>query len=435
MTRGRDRGGDRDRDAARRSRCTSTSRSASRSARTATSSSTRAPPRAGRRARIDAFLRGARGRDRACAPTRSTRVRPTGSPDGRRSRPSISAAGRRRCCRRRRSPAWLDWSATRFGLADGAEVTLEANPGPDERGDAAALGRRRGDAAVDRRAVARRRRASAARPAPPGRGRRRRGRRGPRGGHRLGQPRPPVRRARTASLATWMTTLDAALDAGAGPPLAVRADPRRSRRGGPDRPRRRPPADDARRPPLARDRARRARTRTAPPPSTTTPSIRLAEAGFRGYEISNWARPGHESRHNLPTGSAGRTRRSGRARTRSTAPPAAGTRPGSTGTSRRSRRPTDRRRRCRRAAPRRSTPIVRRGGAGHPRACGSTPASRCPPPRSRPLADAFGWALAAELLDVDAGRPGRPHDPGPAPLERAVLAASSEAPSTGGSSR
>ena len=26
---------------------------------------------------------------------------------------------------------------------------------------------------------------------------------------------------------------------------------------------------------------------------------RLGAAGFRGYEISNWARPGHESRHNL----------------------------------------------------------------------------------------------------------------------------------------
>ena len=25
---------------------------------------------------------------------------------------------------------------------------------------------------------------------------------------------------------------------------------------------------------------------------------RLAEAGFHGYELSNWARPGHESRHN-----------------------------------------------------------------------------------------------------------------------------------------
>ena len=28
-------------------------------------------------------------------------------------------------------------------------------------------------------------------------------------------------------------------------------------------------------------------------------TVRLAEAGYRGYEISNWARLGHESRHNL----------------------------------------------------------------------------------------------------------------------------------------
>ena len=27
--------------------------------------------------------------------------------------------------------------------------------------------------------------------------------------------------------------------------------------------------------------------------------MRLKEARFHGYEISNWARPGHESRHNL----------------------------------------------------------------------------------------------------------------------------------------
>jgi oxygen-independent coproporphyrinogen-3 oxidase len=28
-------------------------------------------------------------------------------------------------------------------------------------------------------------------------------------------------------------------------------------------------------------------------------AMTLASAGFRGYEISNWARPGHEGRHNL----------------------------------------------------------------------------------------------------------------------------------------
>ena len=37
--------------------------------------------------------------------------------------------------------ALLDLVQRRFGLADAAEVTLEANPGPDERGDAAALAR------------------------------------------------------------------------------------------------------------------------------------------------------------------------------------------------------------------------------------------------------------------------------------------------------
>ena len=32
-------------------------------------------------------------------------------------------------------PSWTS-SASRFGIADGAEVTVESNPGPDERGDA-----------------------------------------------------------------------------------------------------------------------------------------------------------------------------------------------------------------------------------------------------------------------------------------------------------
>ena len=37
-----------------------------------------------------------------------------------------------------------------------------------------------------------------------------------------------------------------------------------------------------------------------------------------------------------------------------------------------------------------------------------------------PLADAFGWALTAELVERDAGRPRRPDDPRPPALQRAV---------------
>ena len=32
---------------------------------------------------------------------------------------------------------------------------------------------------------------------------------------------------------------------------------------------------------------------------TTSPASVCTEAGLRGYELSNWATPGHESRHNL----------------------------------------------------------------------------------------------------------------------------------------
>ena len=62
--------------------------------------------------------------------------------------------------------------------------------------------------------------------------------------------------------------------------------------------------------------------------------VRLKEARFHGYEISNWARPGHESRHNLDLLGPAPVRggRPGRARVRRRRP-AAGTRPGSTATS------------------------------------------------------------------------------------------------------
>ena len=119
------------------------------------------------------------------------------------------------------------------------------------------------------------------------------------GRHRLGQPRPAVRRPRTARSATWIDDARRGARARARPSVAVRPDPRRSRRRGPHRARRRPPADDAGRSPLARRRAPATRTRIGPRRSTTTPSTGWPTAGWRGYEISNWAGPGHESRHNL----------------------------------------------------------------------------------------------------------------------------------------
>ena len=96
-----------------------------------------------------------------------------------------------------------------------------------------------------------------------------------------------------------MTTLDAALALQPDHLSLYAPDARRPRRRRADRARRRPPADDPRRAPLARDRAARAgrgSRRGAVPPRRRSAS---REAGWRGYEISNWARPGHESRHNL----------------------------------------------------------------------------------------------------------------------------------------
>ena len=66
-------------------------------------------------------------------------------------------------------------------------------------------------------------------------------------------------------------------------------------------------------------RARRgpSRTRIVPRRCTSSPSIASRPPGH-GYEISNWARPGHESRHNLAYWRGGRMKPSGRARTPST---------------------------------------------------------------------------------------------------------------------
>ena len=184
-----------------------------------------------------------------------------------------------------------------FGIAADAEITLEANPGPDERGDPVALRR----AGVTRISFG-------AQSLDPG-ALRQLGRR-----HRPQDVADAVTGAREAgipsvnldllydipdrSLTTWMTTLDAALDMDPdhlslyaltlddpaaegltgplGDHLPATAGARRWREGA------RPRQDE--------DRAA-AEYHHA--------NVTLADAGFRGYEISNWARPGHESRHNL----------------------------------------------------------------------------------------------------------------------------------------
>ena len=119
------------------------------------------------------------------------------------------------------------------------------------------------------------------------------------GGHRLDQPGPRCTTSRTARSATWIDTLEAALELEPDH-LSLYAltldDPDAEGLTGPGGDHLPTPA---RRPSLARRRRSSSRTRTGPPPSTTTPSTAWATDGWRGYEISNWAQPGHESRHNL----------------------------------------------------------------------------------------------------------------------------------------
>ena len=177
-------------------------------------------------------------------------------------------------------------------------MTLEANPGPDDRGDLAGFAR----AGVTRLSLGRpepgRRGAAVARPPP---SRRRRGRRGPRGaggGDRPGEPGPPLRPARPAPRDLDGDRRGGPRD-GTGPRLVLRAHPRRPgrRRASPGRwgttcRRRRAPAAGA------SGRAP-ARTRTGRPPRTRWPTPPSRAPACPGTSSSNWARPGAESRHNL----------------------------------------------------------------------------------------------------------------------------------------
>lgn len=185
----------------------------------------------------------------------------------------------------------------RFGLAEGAEVTLEVNPGPNERGDAGALLA----AGVTRLSLG-------AQSMDPGE-LRELGRR-----HAPGDVAATVAAARDAgiasisldllydipgsSLATWELTLDAALDLEPDH-LSLYAltlddpDAEGSTGVGGDH---LPVRDGARR---WRERARQRQDDDRAASMYEIADRRLANAGFAWYEISNWARPGHRSRHNL----------------------------------------------------------------------------------------------------------------------------------------
>jgi oxygen-independent coproporphyrinogen-3 oxidase len=191
----------------------------------------------------------------------------------------------------------LDRVARRYGLATDAEITMEVNPGPDERGDLAgfaaagvnrlSLGAQRLDAG-ELRALGRR--------------------------HAPADVGAAVAEARAAGFvslnldllydlpggttAAWSEALAGALRLGVEH-LSLYAltldDPDAEGLTGPGGDHL-PTSRGARR---WRERARRGQDEDRAAEQYRLAVDLLATAGYRGYEISNWARPGHESRHNL----------------------------------------------------------------------------------------------------------------------------------------
>ncbi len=185
----------------------------------------------------------------------------------------------------------------RFGIAAGAEITLEANPGTEDRGDVAgfaAAGVNRisfGVQSLDASEL------------------RTLGRR-----HRPDDVSSAVTAARRGGIASinldllydipggsldrWGASVDAALALGPDH-LSLYAltldDPEAEGLAGPGGDHL-PPSSGARR---WRERARPGQDDDLAADQYRLAVDRLAAVGFRGYEISNWARPGHESRHNL----------------------------------------------------------------------------------------------------------------------------------------
>jgi putative oxygen-independent coproporphyrinogen III oxidase len=197
----------------------------------------------------------------------------------------------------RRVAALLAAVDRELGVASGAEITIEVNPGPRDRGDLPGFVA----AGVTRVSVG----AQSLQPDEL----RRLGRR-----HAPSEVVETVRLARAAGAASvsldllydvpgqtlrpWRATLDAALDLGPDHVSAYALtldDPDAEGLTGPT-------GDHL---PL-RPGARRWRTRAAgeQDPDRAAAMYRLADerlegAGLRWYEVSNWARPGHRSRHNL----------------------------------------------------------------------------------------------------------------------------------------
>ena len=185
----------------------------------------------------------------------------------------------------------------RFGIADGAEITLEANPGPDERGDPAGDRGGRRHPAVARGPVVRRRTsfvASAAVIGPATWPMRSRGARDAGIGSvsidllydvpdsslaHLDRVAGGRARLEPDHLSLYALTLDdpdaEGITGMSGDHLPTKAGARRWRAEA------RPVQDE--------DRAAAQYHHAV---------HRLADAGWHGYEISNWARPGHEGRHN-----------------------------------------------------------------------------------------------------------------------------------------
>jgi oxygen-independent coproporphyrinogen-3 oxidase len=191
----------------------------------------------------------------------------------------------------------LDQIRARFGLAPGAEVTLEANPGPDDRGDLAGLAR----AGITRISIGAQ---SLQRDELRALGRR----------HRPADVADAVVAAREAgiasvsidllydvpgqTLASWAETLEVAVALGPDHVSAYALtldDPESEGLTGPS-------GDHLPTPPGARrwrEAARAAQDEDRAAGAYGLADALLGGSGYPWYELSNWARPGHQSRHNL----------------------------------------------------------------------------------------------------------------------------------------